>query len=216
MKRRDFSLAAGSLGLLSLAANSVHAQGQVPKAGTDYLVLGKRVPVVDAPAGQVEMIEFFSYNCPHCGKLELLLEPWLKTLAKDVAFRRVPVPFLGSDAEAKQRLYYTLEALGRVDDYQRKVFDAVRTQRQALSGEANILAWAADNGLDGARFKDAFNSFSVAGKARRAAQLTDAYKVSAAPALAVAGRWYVDGELAGSLAKMLQVATYLVGEARKG
>jgi thiol:disulfide interchange protein DsbA len=223
MKRRDFSLAAGSLVLLPLGAAPAHAhaqgqgqgQGQAPRAGTDYLVLGKRVPV-DAPAGKVEVIEFFSYNCPHCGKLELLLEPWLKMLPKDVAFRRVPVPFLGSDAEAKQRLYYTLEALGKVDDYQLKVFDAVRTQRQAVSGDANIVAWAAANGLDGAKFKDAFNAFGVAGKARRAAQLSEIYKVAAAPALALAGRWYVDGQLAGSLAKMLQVAAYLVGEARKG
>ena len=60
MKRRDFSLAvaAGSLGLM--AHLPAQAQARAPKAGTEYLVLDKRVPV-DAPAGKIEVIEFFSY-----------------------------------------------------------------------------------------------------------------------------------------------------------
>lgn len=215
MKRRDFSLAATSLGLLSLAANPAHAQARAPKAGTEYLVLDKRVPV-DAPAGKIEVVEFFSYNCPHCNDFEPSLEAWVKTAPKEVAFRRIPVPFVGNDVEAKQRLYYALEAMGKIDEYQPKVFNAIHAQRQNVNGDANIIAWAAANGLDGAKFKEVFTSFGVASKAKRASQMTDAYKVAGVPAMAVAGRWYVDGETAGSMPKVLQVVNYLVGEAKKG
>ncbi|PBI86203.1 Thiol:disulfide interchange protein DsbA precursor [Variovorax boronicumulans] len=214
MKRRDFSLAATSIGLLSLAAVPAHAQ-RAPKAGTDFLVLDKRVPV-DAPAGKVEVVEFFSYNCPHCNDFEPSLEAWVKAAPKEVAFRRIPVPFVGNDVEAKQRLYFTLEAMGKLDEYHPKVFAAIHAQRQNLNGEANIQAWAERAGLDGAKFKETFASFGVASKARRAAQQTEAYKVAGVPALAVAGRWYVDGETAGSMSKVLQVATFLIGEAKKG
>ncbi|WP_390347038.1 thiol:disulfide interchange protein DsbA/DsbL [Variovorax boronicumulans] len=214
MKRRDFSLAATSIGLLSLAAVPAHAQ-RAPKAGTDFLVLDKRVPV-DAPAGKVEVVEFFSYNCPHCNDFEPSLEAWVKAAPKDVAFRRIPVPFVGNDVEAKQRLYFTLEAMGKLDEYHPKVFAAIHAQRQNLNGDANIQAWAERAGLDGAKFKETFASFGVASKARRAAQQTEAYKVAGVPALAVAGRWYVDGETAGSMSKVLQVATFLIGEAKKG
>lgn len=214
MKRRDFSLAATSIGLLSLAAVPAHAQ-RAPKAGTDFLVLDKRVPV-DAPAGKIEVVEFFSYNCPHCNDFEPSLEAWVKAAPKDVAFRRIPVPFVGNDVEAKQRLYFTLEAMGKLEEYHSKVFAAIHAQRQNLNGEANIQAWAERAGLDGAKFKETFASFGVASKARRAAQQTEAYKVAGVPALAVAGRWYVDGETAGSMAKVLQVATFLIGEAKKG
>ena len=214
MKRRDFSLAATSIGLLSLAAVPAHAQ-RAPKAGTDFLVLDKRVPV-DAPAGKIEVVEFFSYNCPHCNDFEPSLEAWAKTAPKDVAFRRIPVPFVGNDVEAKQRLYFTLEAMGKLEEYHPKVFAAIHAQRQNLNGEANIQAWAERAGLDGAKFKETFASFGVASKARRAAQQTEAYKVAGVPALAVAGRWYVDGETAGSMSKVLQVATFLIGEAKKG
>ena len=214
MKRRDFSLAATSIGLLSLAAVPAHAQ-RAPKAGTDFLVLDKRVPV-DAPAGKIEVVEFFSYNCPHCNDFEPSLEAWVKAAPKEVAFRRIPVPFVGNDVEAKQRLYFTLEAMGKLEEYHSKVFAAIHAQRQNLNGEANIQAWAERAGLDGAKFKETFASFGVASKARRAAQQTEAYKVAGVPALAVAGRWYVDGETAGSMAKVLHVATFLTGEAKKG
>ena len=66
MKRRDFSLTAASLGLLPLiAGTAAQAQSPVaPKAGKDFIALGKRAPI-DTPAGKVEVVEFFSYNCPH-------------------------------------------------------------------------------------------------------------------------------------------------------
>jgi thiol:disulfide interchange protein DsbA len=213
MKRRDFSLAATSLGLMSFA-NSSRAQAGAPKAGTDYLVLDKPVQG-DAPAGKVEVIEFFSYNCPHCNDFEPTLEAWLKTAHKDMSFRRVPVPFVGNDVEPKQRLYYALEALGKVDEFQPKVFNAIHAQRQNVNGDANIVAWAEKNGIDRAQFTAAFTSFGVTSKARRASQLTDLYKVSGVPALAVGGRWYVDGETAGNMTKALQVVDYLIGQAKK-
>ena len=177
MKRRDFSLAvaAGSLGLM--AHLPAQAQARAPKAGTEYLVLDKRVPV-DAPAGKIEVIEFFSYNCPHCNDFEPALEAWAKSKPADVVLRRVPVPFVGNDVEAKQRLYYALEAMGKVDEYQPKVFNAIHAQRQNVNGDANIVAWAEKSGLDAAKFKELFTSFGVASKAKRASQLTDAYKVA--------------------------------------
>ena len=213
MKRRDFSLAAASLGLLPLVS---HAQQRPPKAGTDYIVLGKPMPV-DAPAGKVEVVEFFSYNCPHCAAFEPQLEAWVKKLPPNVVFRRIPVPFVGNDTEAKQRLYYTLEAMGKVDEFQPQIFDAIHKQRQPLFGDDAILAWSEKQpGLDAKKFAELFKSFSVVGKAKRAAQLTNDYRVAGVPALGVAGRWYVDGDTAGSLDRALQVVDFLIGEAKKG
>ena len=212
MKRRDFSLAATSLGLLPLMTPT-HAQTLGPKAGTDYAVLDKRVPV-DAPAGKVEVIEFFWYNCPHCNAFEPTLEAWIKKLPPHVAFKRVPVAFQAS-FQPQQKLYYALEAMGKVDEYQLKVFNAIHQQRQNLSGEQQIIDWVAANGLDKARFTEQYKSFSVASKIQRAKQLQDAYQVAGVPSIGIAGRWYVDGDLAKSMERALQVTDFLIGEARK-
>ncbi|MDM0013977.1 thiol:disulfide interchange protein DsbA/DsbL [Variovorax sp. J22P168] len=215
MNRRDFSLAAASLGLLPLATSS-HAQGAPFQAGKQYIVLGKPAPS-DVPAGKVEVVEFFSYNCPHCAAFEPRLEAWVKKLPPYVVFRRIPVPFVGNDTEAKQRLYYTLEAMGKLDDIHPKVFQAIHQQRANLTGDAAILAWSEKQpGLDAKKFAELFKSFSVVGKAKRAAQLTNDYQVAGVPSLGVAGRWYVDGDSAGSLDRALQVVDFLVAEARKG
>jgi thiol:disulfide interchange protein DsbA len=214
MNRRDFSLAAASLGLLPLASPS-HAQARAPKEGSDYIALRKPAPI-DTPAGKVEVLEFFSYNCPHCAAFEPRLEAWVKQLPAHVAFKRVPVPFVGNDVEPKQRLYYTLEAMGKVDEFQLKIFQAIHQQRQNLTGDAAILAWSEKQpGLDAKKFADLFKSFSVVGKAKRATQLTNDYAVAGVPAFGVAGRWYFDGDSAGSMENALKVGDYLIGEARK-
>lgn len=215
MNRREFSIATAAAVTLAPLAGNAFGQGNFA-AGKDYMVLGKPAPV-DAADGKVEVVEFFSYNCPHCAAFEPQLEAWVKKLPATVAFHRVPVPFVGNDVESKQRLYYTLESMGKVDEFQMKIFQAIHQERQSLFGDEAILAWADKQpGLDGKKFADIYKSFTIMGKAKRATQLTDAYKVGGVPALGVAGRWYVDGETAGSLARALQVVDSLIAQARKG
>ncbi|MCJ0766038.1 thiol:disulfide interchange protein DsbA/DsbL [Variovorax terrae] len=215
MKRREFSWAAASaLAASTLALPAAHAQGKKPAEGTDYVALDKRVPV-EAPQGKVEVIEFFWYSCPHCNAFEPKLEAWVKSIPKDVSFKRVPVAFR-DDFVPQQRLFYALEALGKVDELQAKVFYAIHVERQPLTTQEPIANWVAKQGVDKAKFLELFNSFSVTTKARRATQLQDAYKVQGVPALGIAGRFYTDGSLAGNMERALQVTDFLIGEARKG
>ncbi len=211
MKRRDFSaglIAAGTLGLSPLA----QAQRR-PENGKDYRTLGQRAPV-DAPAGKIEVIEFFWYSCPHCHAFEPALEAWAGKLPADVAFRRAPVAFR-DDFVPQQRLFYTLEAMRRMDLHA-KVFQAIHVERQPTNRDDSILAWAQKNGLDRAKFQETYTSFSVQSKARRAAQLQDAYQLQGVPSFGVAGRFYVDGELAGNMNRALEVVDFLAAEVRQG
>ena len=178
-------------------------------------MLAKPAPV-DVPVGKIEVAEFFSYNCPHCAAFEPRLEAWVKKLPANVVFKRVPVPFVGTDVEVKQRFYYTLEAMGKIDEFQFKVFQAIHNERQRLIGEEAVLAWSEKQpGLDAKKFADLFKSFAVSGKAKRATQVVEGYKVSGVPSFGIAGRFYSDGELAGTLDRALEVTDFLIGQARK-
>jgi len=216
MKRRDFSLAAGSAAIAASTVWSPSAQAQADKfvAGDDYVALESRAPV-EAAAGKVEVVEFFWYSCPHCNAFEPTLAAWIKKLPKDVAFRRAPVAFR-DDFVPQQRLYYALDAMGLVEQLHAKVFAAIHTEKQDLSKNAAILDWVAKQGVDKAKFSEQFNSFSVASKASKAAQLQNAYKVEGVPALGVAGRFYVDGSLAKGMERALKVVESLVAGARSG
>ena len=215
MNRREFSVAAAcTVALASLGLpGSVLAQVRKPDDGADYLTLDKRVPG-EAPAGKIEVIEFFWYNCPHCNAFEPKLVSWIKKLPADVSIRRVPVAFR-DDFVPQQRLYYTLEAMGKLDELHGKVFTSIHADKQMIDKEGPILAWAEKNGLDKTKFAELYNSFSVQTKARRATQLQDAYKVQGVPAIGIAGRYYTDGTLAGTMDRALQVTDYLVAEVRK-
>jgi thiol:disulfide interchange protein DsbA len=216
MNRREFS--AGAACVFATAALGVPGalwaqNSRKPEDGKEYITLDRPVGV-DAPAGKVEVIEFFWYSCPHCNAFEPRLVAWMKKLPADVVVKRVPVAFR-DDFVPQQRLYYTLEAMGKVEELHGKVFNAIHAERQALNREDGILEWAGKQGLDKANFKELYNSFGVSSKARRATQLQDAYKVQGVPALGVGGRFYTDATLAGTMDRALEVTDHLLVAARK-
>lgn len=215
MQRREFSISAASVAAAtSLGTFATAVQAQAPKEGSEYLVLDKRAPV-EAPAGKVEVVEFFWYSCPHCNRFEPALEEWIKKAPKDVVVRRVPIAFR-PDFEPQQRLYYVLEAMNKVQELHKKVFYAIHAEKQLLNTPELIVAWVEKQGVNKAKFLELYNSFSVATKARKATQLQDAYKIDGVPALGVAGRFYTSGSLAQTMERALVITDYLINEVRKG
>ena len=213
IQRRQFSAAlvvagAGSVGLPLPAG----AQAW-PVEGKEYVRLGQPVPVT--PNGKIEVLEFFWYGCPHCSAFEPTLDAWQKTLAADVAFRRIPVAFSEEPFGAHQRIYFALDNLGLVNSMHRKVFYAIHNDRMRLAKTDEIAAFMAKNGVDPAKFLEAYESFSVQTKAAQARKLAQAYKIDAVPALGVQGRYYITGTMAGGNDRMPAVADALVQRIRK-
>lgn len=218
MKRREFSLSAASAVAASALALPVAtpalAQARQFKEGKDYRKLDKPL-TPDAPAGKVEVIEFFWYACPHCNAFEPTLEAWIKAAPKELSIRRVPVAFNASFVPL-QKLYYTLEGMGKVGELHARVFRAIHVEKVKLAKDEEIMAWIATQGVDVAKFKEIYSSFTVSNQVRRASQLQDAYGVEGVPSMGVAGRYYTDGTMAGSMSVVLQVVDQLTGVARKG
>lgn len=214
MKRRDFSIHLAGTGLGLALAGTAHAQGG-PVEGTHYVRLQTAAPTSIPEGKKVEVVEFFWYECGHCFNFEPLLDAWSKRVPADVAFRRVPVGFTARH-QIGQKIFYALEEMGQVGAVHRKVFNAIHVQGKRLLAEKDIVDFMVANGLDGTQFTNAFRSFSVATKANRAKQLSDAYKIDGVPALGVQGRYYTSGALAGSHERALAVTDYLIGRARQG
>lgn len=213
MKRRDFSAQLAGLGVgLSALASPLVASAQAAIKDSDYVRLSQPL---STEKGKIEVLEFFWYGCPHCFSFEPALDAWQKKLPADVAFRRVPVAFRESFA-IHQRLYYAIEAMGKVEELHRKVFQAIHGERKRLDKEADILAFVEKNGVDKAKFLEVFNSFTVATKAKQASRLVDAYKIDGVPALGIHGRYFTSGQLAGSPERALVVADALIERSRKG
>lgn len=211
MKRRLFSsaLLAASAGW---AQSSAWAQ-QAFRSGKDYMTLDRPISA-EVSNGQIEVLEFFWYSCPSCNQFEPTFEQWAKKVAKDVLVRRVPVAFR-ADFVPQQHLYYTLEAMGLVEKMHPRVFVAIHGEKQLLNSDASVLAWAEKQGIDKVKFAQTYKSFGVATKAKRAVQLQNQFNIEGVPSLGVAGRYYIDGTLAGSMARALQVADALIAQTRQ-
>ena len=210
MKRREFTFSAAAVALAGPML--ARAQSRPPEDGRDYRTLDVRVPV-EAPPGKIEVVDFFWYSCPHCFAFEPALEAWSARLPDDVVLRRVPAAFR-DDMVPQQRLFYTLEALGRLADLHSKVFDAIHKEGADLTRIAPMAQWAARQGIDPQKFTDIYNSFAISAKARHAVEIQDAYKLEGVPAFGIAGRWYTDPTLAGA-SRFLRVADYLIAKARQ-
>ncbi len=164
--------------------------------------------------GKIEVIEFFWYGCIHCYTLEPHIEAWLKKLPKDVEFRRVPAVFNQRWAY-DAAVFYALESMGVLEKLHRPLFDAIHKDRLRTDNPQAMDEWLQKRGVDPKKFNDTLKSFGVQSKARRATQLTLAYKIDGTPAMAVNGRYTVSAEQGRTQQGMLQAVDGLVEMARK-
>lgn len=167
---------------------SLVAPGLTLAAGPGYNELKPPRP---ANSGKkVEVIEFFGYGCPHCFTFDPALQNWVKKQGDNISFKRVPVMFHKPWA-FHQKLFYTMEALGKSEEWHDKVFQAINIERQPLSSEEAIVAFAAKQGVDKKKFLDSWNGFSVDPKIKRANQMQEEYQANESPYVVIDGRYAV-------------------------
>jgi thiol:disulfide interchange protein DsbA len=171
----------------ALAASTAFASPTDPQNGVEYTTLPQPQPV-QTTGKKVEVVEFFMYHCPHCNALEPSLEQWVKKQGGNIQFRRIHLPATGpNDPEA--HLHLTLEALGKAEEFQPKVFKAWHVDHLRLNTDAAIIDWVAKNGIDRAKFLDAWNSFGVVTKLHRLPQIASDYKVEGVPTIIIDGKY---------------------------
>ncbi|MBK1705604.1 thiol:disulfide interchange protein DsbA/DsbL [Halochromatium glycolicum] len=175
-------------------------------------------PVKTGPAQtdtpEIEVLEFFSYGCPHCGDLNPLIKAWAAELPEDVRFERVPVTFGRAAWESLARLFFTLELAGELERLDQNVFNAVTKQRANLYTKKAILDWVGEREVERAKFEGLFESFAVEAALARASTLAARYRVNAVPMIIVDGRYQVLGEGAKTHRELLGIADRLIEKAR--
>jgi thiol:disulfide interchange protein DsbA len=206
LTRRHLLLAAGSMPCLAFAQAA-----RAPQEQKDFRTVVPPQPVESE--NKIEVLEFFQYTCPHCASYEPVLAGWRKGLPADVEYKRIPIAWDQTNVP-HVKIYYTLEALGKVNDLHTKVFHVVQQQRKPMLKTDEIADFMAANGIDRKQWLDAFNSFSVGARANRAGQVWRAYKIDGTPAMAVDGRFVTAPSMVGSREGSLAVLDQLIQRAR--
>ena len=197
------------IALLAFAMFSGAASAQLVE-GKNYERIANPQPVETGK--KIEVLEFFSYGCPHCAALEPYLDKWLDKLPPDVAFRRVPVMFQPRWV-ALAKIYYTLDALGEAKRSP-DVFKAIHQSGKELWDKKPRLEWATSEGIDAKKFEEVFDSFAIDGKVKRAMQLAQEYRIQAVPTVIVDGKFVTSSDRVGTHANLPAAIDELVAKAR--
>lgn len=174
---------------------STHHAFAEPEAGRDYTVLNPAQPTHSGK--KIEVLEFFSYTCDACFRLQPQINSWKKNLPEDVSLT-VVASMLRDEWEVAARTFYTLEALGQQQELSDDLFIV---WGQHNMDEASVTDFVAKHGVDIKNFGATYNSFVVHAKVSQSKQMVKAYLVNAArskgvaeigvPALVVDGKYFI-------------------------
>jgi thiol:disulfide interchange protein DsbA len=191
--------------------------------GVNYVRLVPAQPT-DAPTGQVEVLEFFWYGCPHCYALEPTIEAWLKTKPAYVTFTRVPVLWNEGD-RSLGRLYYIVQGLGKIDAMHAAIFKEIHVNNDPLIGsdpentaeaERVQIAFARRFGIGEQDFRSKFeHDMGVDTALQHADALIERYRITSVPDFVVNGKFIADVASAGSPEKLISLLNDLTAAEHK-
>ncbi len=197
------------LGLFSLNGNAanfvegVHYKKITPAVGT-------------ADSTKIEVLELFSYGCPHCNSFEGPMQQWLASKPANVDFGRRPVSFGRPVWANYAQAYYTAEVLEVLDKVHAPIFNAIHKEKNRLADVASIRDLFIKNGVSGDDFESTFYSFAVDARLRRDQRTLGKYQANSVPTMIVNGKYRIDSSMTGhSNEKMLEVVNFLIKKESK-
>lgn len=213
---------ASTVAAATSSRSAAAANGATWQDGVNYNRIVPAQPT-DVPSGQVEVLEFFWYACPHCYALEPTVQAWLKSKPAYVTFTRVPVEW-NEGHRSLAHLFYTLEAMGKLSQVHSEIFKEIQVNGDPLIGpdpnnaaaaESVQLAFIKKLGLSDADFEKAYQDMNVQTAMQRADLLTQRYHISSVPMFVVNGKYTTDVTMAGGPEKLMSMINDLAAQEHK-
>ena len=202
-----------------LAASLLAISGVALAAGVDNFIEGTNyVPVTPAQPtsvapGQIEVIEFFWYGCPHCFGVEPYLEAWLKHKPANVVFKRIPAAWPGGEhMDVDAHAYYTAQALGIGEKIHEPLFNAIHLQNQydLTTSQDALQKFFARYGVSKQQFEASWNSFGVQLKMNQALEALKVYGIQGVPTFIINGKWMTGAGYQMPYPTIVKCVEYLV------
>jgi protein dithiol oxidoreductase (disulfide-forming) len=221
-QNRLLAAVASTVAAATPSASAAAASGGQWQEGVNYARVVPAQPT-NVPAGQVEVLEFFWYACPHCYALEPSVQTWLKSKPAYVTFTRVPVEW-NEGHRSLAHLFYALEAMGKLNDLHSEIFKEIQVSGDPLIGPdpSNVaaaervqLAFIKKMGLSDTDFEKAYQDMNVQTAMQRADQLAQRYRVTSVPMFVVNGKYTTDVTQAGGPEKLMSLLSDLSAQEHK-
>ncbi|WP_353613665.1 thiol:disulfide interchange protein DsbA [Mangrovibacter phragmitis] len=153
--------------------------------GQQYITLKTPVP------GEPQVLEFFSFYCPHCYEFEHVLhvsDAVKKKLPEGVKMTKYHVEFLGPLGKQLTQAWAVAMALGVEDKISDRMFDAVQ-KTQTVQTVADIRQVFIDAGVKPEEYDAAWNSFVVKSLVAQQEKSAADLQLQGVPAMYVNGQY---------------------------
>ncbi|RKS85129.1 thiol:disulfide interchange protein DsbA [Orbus hercynius] len=152
----------------------------------DYIVLNSQIAKDPSPQDKIEVIEFFSYGCPYCDKLEPQIAQWLAQKPANVTFTRIAIPRKGKWNEYA-RLFYALGMISPAeqDRITPLMYAAIHKQKLSFENDDAIFSWAQRQGINRKLLEKYYNSEVVSDKLKLAMELARSFGLKYVPSIYV-------------------------------
>lgn len=157
---------------------------------------GKQYTTLEKPvAGAPQVLEFFSFFCPHCYQFEEVLhisDNVKKKLPEGVKMTKYHVNFMGGDlGKDLTQAWAVAMALGVEDKITVPMFEAVQ-KNQTVQTVADIRKVFVDAGVKGEDYDAAWNSFVVKSLVAQQEKAASDFQLQGVPAMYVNGKYQLN------------------------
>ena len=163
---------------------------------------------------KIELIEFFSYACVHCYRLEPILKDWLSNQQDKIEFVQIPA-VMNEYWKVLGKHYFTLQRLGKLDSNHMDIFNAIHSSGKIFDSEKRLFDFIKTTALEFDSYEKTFRSIEVQSDLQKANQMAKRLKIAAVPTLVVQGKYLVKTGRDIGLRRAKQVVEFLIDKELK-
>jgi len=189
--------------LFYLLATTVVAEEFIP--GRDYTVL----PLNQQIKPQAKVVEFFSFTCGSCYRVESTVQQWHQQYGDKITFQRVPVVF-----NQRRRLlakgYYIAKQMNIDNMFVTTLFKAIRIHGSRFHNISDLKRFFRQLGINDRIIDKNYNSPQLEQQLRRDNEWVQAFRIYRIPTFVMNGHYKVSlAEAKGDPKRLLTIVTYL-------
>lgn len=198
------------ISLLITAASLIHAEEAARYVeGKHYATLA--TPLNTSFRGEEigEIMEFFSYSCIHCARLEASIPAFLDQKPDNIRFTPVPVVF-NEYQKPEVRAYYVVELLNLGHSAHTQIFNEINVNRNRMNTDAKFAEFFTRFGISKEEYMKHAYSFAVNAKLNQSIILTRDSQITGTPSVVANGKYRIDSGAVGSNEMALYAAQWIV------
>tara|TARA_Y100001935_G_scaffold126703_1_gene105101 strand:+ start:531 stop:1223 length:693 start_codon:yes stop_codon:yes gene_type:complete len=210
---RQQKVFAGLLGIIAIGILITLLWQTIQTGSSSQIIEGRDYTLVEKPrrirGERIELIEFFSYACVHCYRLEAILKDWIPNQKDKIEFVQIPA-VMSNYWSILGKHYFTLKRLKKLDRHHIGIFNSIHSSGRIFDSEEKLFDFVKTTNIEFDSYEKIFRSIEVKSDIQRANQMARRLKISAVPTFVVQGKYIVTTGRDVGLRRAKQVVEFLI------